>query len=42
MEARIRDAQARALQALERLPPRDREAQRFLEALVEAQSTRVK
>lgn len=42
VEARIRENQRRALDALDRMPPRDLEARRFLETLVEAQGTRMK
>jgi geranylgeranyl pyrophosphate synthase len=40
MEARIRESQGVAREALNRIPPRDAKGRRFLEALVEAQGAR--
>ena len=42
MESRITENQQLAREALDRVPPRDLDAQRFLEALVDAQATRVR
>ena len=42
VEARIRENQRLAREALERIPPRDMEARAFLDALVEAQASRVR
>jgi geranylgeranyl pyrophosphate synthase len=42
MEARIRENQRLALEALDRIPPRDLGSRRVLTALVEAQTTRVR
>lgn len=42
MESRIRENQRLALEALDRIPPRDMEARRFLETLLEVQGTRVR
>jgi geranylgeranyl pyrophosphate synthase len=42
LEARIAENQRLAREALDRIPPRDLDARRFLEALVDAQTTRVR